>query len=104
MKAKEGSPYEFPESLIQLQAVWNQWVSVRGVEGITRKLVETSGLPNYNDYSTINRRIRKIEPCFELPQSGSCCASSDGTGMKMHKAGEYRQIKYRGSKEDGSKL
>ena len=95
-EGKRGSPYEFPKSLIELQAVWNQWVSVRGVEGITRKLVEVAGLPNYNDYSTINRRIRKIEPCFELPTSGSCCASSDGTGMRMHNAGEYRHIKYRG--------
>ena len=103
-EGKRGSPYEFPESLIRLQAVWNQWVSVRGVEGITRKLVEVAELPNYNDYSTINRRVRKIEPCFELPTSGSCCASSDGTGMRMHSAGEYRHIKYRGKQRRWLKI
>jgi hypothetical protein len=103
-EGKRGSPYEFPESLINLQAVWNQWVSVRGVEGITRKLVEIAGLPDYNDYSTINRRVRKIEPYFELPQSGSCCASSDGSGMRMHNAGEYRQIKYRGKQRKWIKV
>lgn len=97
-QGKRGRPYEFPESLIELQAVWNQWVGVRGVEGITRKLVEVAKLPDFNDYSTINRRVQKIQPCFELPKHGFCSASTDGTGMKMHNAGEYRQVKYGGKK------
>ena len=97
-KGKRGAPFEYPESLINQQAVWNQWVGVRGVEGITRKLVETAQLPEFNDYSTINRRVCKIEPCFELPKHGFCSVSTDGTGMKMHHAGEYRRVKYGGKK------
>src|SRR3989338_11515566 len=93
---KVGARYQFPNSLINLQAVWNQWVSVRAVEGITRKLVGEARLPDFNDYSTINRRISKVETSFELPKEGFCSASSDGTGMKMHNAGEYRKIKYGG--------
>lgn len=96
---KIGAPYTFPESLIRLQAVWNQWVGVRQVEGITRSLVAIAQVPEFNDYSTINRRIRKLTITFELPKSGSCCVSTDGTGMKMHNAGEYRQIKYGGKKK-----
>ena len=91
---KVGRPYEFPESLIKLQAVWNQWVSVRQVEGITRTLVEAAQLPDFNDYSTINRRVRKVDPVFELPKQGFCSVSTDGSGMKMNQAGEYRYDKY----------
>src|SRR3989338_7664300 len=91
---KVGRPYEFPESLIKLQAVWNQWVGVRQVEGITRKLVEAAQLPDFNDYSTINRRVRKVDPVFELPKQGFCSVSTDGSGMKMNQAGEYRYDKY----------
>ena len=93
-KCKRGRPFEFPESLIEVQAVWNQWTGVRQVEGITRKLVEFAKLPAFNDYSTINRRIRELELGFELPKQGFCSVSTDGTGMKMHHAGEYRRIKY----------
>jgi hypothetical protein len=95
---KRGKPFVFPESLIRLQAVWNQWVGVRQVEGITRDLVKVAKLPKYNDYSTVNRRIRKIEVNFELPKHGFCSVSTDGSGIKMHHAGEYRQIKYGGKK------
>lgn len=95
---KVGAPYVFPESLIEWQALINQWVGVRGVEGVTRALVEKELLPEFNDYSTINRRVKKIEPCFDLPKHGFCSVSTDGTGIKMHHAGEYRQIKYGGSK------
>lgn len=91
---KRGSPFKFPESLIKLQAVWNQWVGVRQVEGITRKLFEFAKLPAYNDFSTINRRIRKINTSFELPKHGFCSTSSDGSGMKMNEAGEYKYDKY----------
>lgn len=93
-KDKVGRPYEFPESLIQLQAVWNQWIGVRQVEGITRQLVKISELPDFNDYSTISRRISQIETTFELPKSGFCSVSTDGSGMKMNSAGEYRYDKY----------
>ena len=93
-KGKRGRPFEFPNSLIEHQAVWNQWVGVRQVEGITRQLVAVAKLPDFNDYSTINRRIKNIEPCFELPKHGFCSASSDGSGFKMHNAGEYRTTKY----------
>jgi len=97
-KGKKGKPFEFPESLIELQAVWNQWVGLRGVEGITRKLVEMNKLPKFNDFSTINRRIRKVNTSFQLPKHGFCSVSTDGSGIKMHHAGEYRQIKYGGKK------
>lgn len=95
---KKGAPYEFPNSLIELQAAWNQLVGLRQVEGITRQLVAMAQLPDFNDYSTINRRIRKLDLKFELSKNGFCSISSDGSGIKMHNAGEYRQIKY-GSKQ-----
>ncbi|MFQ5621406.1 MAG: transposase [Candidatus Nanoarchaeia archaeon] len=95
-KGKRGRPFEFPESLIKLQAVWNQWISLRSIKGLTRKLVEIAKLPKFNDYSTINRRIRQIDTSFALPKHGFCSASTDGSGMKMHQAGEYRQLKYGG--------
>ena len=91
---KVGRPYEFPESLIKLQAVWNQWIGVRQVEGLTRKLVEAAQLPDFDDYSTINRRVRRIGTFFELPKQGFCSVSCDGSGMKMNQAGEYRYDKY----------
>lgn len=91
---KVGRPYFFPESLIKLQAVWNQWVGVRQVEGITRKLVEVTQIPNFDDYSTVNRRVRKIDTTFALPKQGFCSVSCDGSGMKMNQTGEYRYDKY----------
>lgn len=97
-KDKVGARYVFPESLIELQAVWNQWVGVRQIEGMTRDLVKIAGLPAFNDYSTISRRIKKIDTSIELPRVGFCSASTDGTGIKMYNAGEYRQTKYGGKK------
>jgi len=90
---KVGAKYEFPESLIRLQAVWHQWVDYRGIEGITRKLVEAAQLPAFNDYSTINRRVNRTDTNFALPKT-DCCVSTDGSGMKFENAGEYRARMY----------
>jgi len=38
-KGKRGAPYQFPESLIKLQAVWTQFHSYRVAEGMTRMVV-----------------------------------------------------------------
>ena len=93
-RGKVGALYDYPESLIRLQAVWHQWIDYRGIEGITRTLVEVANLPAFNDYSTINRRVNKAEVSFTLPQSGSCAVSTDGSGMKFENAGEYRARMY----------
>ena len=50
---KCGAPYLFPNSLIKLQAIWLNYFSYRGAEGITRQLVNLGLLPEFNDYSTI---------------------------------------------------
>ena len=91
---KRGAQYLFPESLIKLQAVWNQWVDFRGVEGITRKLKEFALIPEYNDFSTINRRVNQIEAEIILPQKGTISVSCDGSGMKMTNRGDYKETKY----------
>lgn len=90
---KVGAQYEFPESLIRLQAVWHQWIDYRGIEGVTRKLVAAAQLPAFNDYSTINRRVNSTNTDFTLPK-GDCCVSTDGSGMKFENAGEYRARMY----------
>ena len=92
-RGKVGSKYEFPESLIRLQAVWHQWVDYRGIEGVTRKLVEAAQMPAFNDYTTINRRVNRLDIRFELPFK-DCCVSTDGSGMKFENSGEYRARMY----------
>jgi len=93
-KNKVGRPYEYPESLIKLQAIWYQWFDYRGIEGITRKLVEIAKLPGFNDYSTINRRINKLDVEFQLPKNKNICVSVDKSGMKFENSGEYRARMY----------
>lgn len=93
-KEKRGAPFEFPESLIQLQAVWGQWVNYRGLEGITRKLHEYELVPKYNDFSTIYRRIIKTNVELELPLDKNISVASDGSGIRMCKGGTYREKKY----------
>jgi hypothetical protein len=93
-KGKRGAPFQFPESLIRLQGVWHQHVDYREVEGITRRVVATAQIPDFNDYSTINRRVNKLNLEFEIPRHGFVSASTDGSGLKSNNAGEYREEKY----------
>ena len=93
-KNKVGAPYQFPESLIELQAVWSQLVNYRGVEGMTRAAVEAGNLPQYNDFSTINRRVNSMSTKITLPDAKDIYASTDGTGVKFNMSGEYFQEKY----------
>ena len=93
-KGKVGAKYEYPESLIKLQAVWHQLIDYRGVEGVTRKLCEFGELPQYNDFSTINRRVNRMDADVKLPVGSSFAAACDGSGMKFGDAGEYRERMY----------
>ena len=91
---KRGHPFEFPESLIEFQAVLSQWIDCRGLEGVTRRLVMYTTLPKYNDYSTINRRINKVDTTLILPKEGLISVACDGSGMKRTNDGEYKHSMY----------
>lgn len=91
---KRGTPYKFPDSLIKLQAVWLNFFSYRGAQGITEKFVEFGLLPEFNDYSTIQRRVINLD--LEIPKSESkeISVSTDGSGVKMNMSGEYFEQMY----------
>jgi hypothetical protein len=92
---KIGRPFEFPNSLITLQAVWHaKSIPVRMIEGITRKLVELAKLPAYNDYSTINRRINRLDVRLNIPEGNDLFLSGDGSGVQAVEGGEYLRTKY----------
>lgn len=92
---KAGAPYQFPKSMIELQALWRaKGHDYRGIEGITRALVERAELRKYNDFSTVNRRVNKLALTFLLPKDDHLVIGTDGTGMQVISGGEYLREKY----------
>ena len=93
-KGKVGAPYQFPKSLIRLQAFWAQCYNYRAVEGITRQICSFAQIPQYNDYTTIWRRVTQFDEPLPKPKGDTISASTDGSGMKMNMSGEYFEEKY----------
>ena len=91
---KVGRPFEFPESLIKLQSIWAHFLDYRGVQGITEMICDIGKIPQFNHYSTINRRINKMKVHFQLPRNKEINVACDGSGMKMNMSGEYFYEKY----------
>ena len=93
-KGKRGALFQFPNSLIKLQAIWLNFFSYRGAEGITRQLASLRVLPKYNDYSTIQRRVMNLDLKIPKPKSKEIFVSTDGSGVKMNMSGEYFEQMY----------
>jgi Transposase DDE domain len=93
-KGKRGAPYKFPESLIKLQSVWTQFFSYRVAEGLTRDITKLAGIPDYDDYSTICRRVNEMQTTIPAPKKENISVATDGSGIKMNMGCEYFQEKY----------
>ncbi len=91
---KKGTPFQFPESFIKWLAMLSQWISNRGLQGVTRRFQMYGLIPKEADYSTINIRVNKIDTSFVLPKEGHISVSTDGSGMKMTNRGDYKETKY----------
>lgn len=92
---KEGRPFQFPKSLIEVQALWHAiGHPYRFIEGMTRQLCETAQLRDYNDYSTTNRRVNDLTLTFILPKDNHLILGTDGTSMQAKSGGEYMREKY----------
>lgn len=96
---KRGAQFQFPDSFIEWLAVLNQWISNRGLQGVTRRFQMYGLIPKEADYSTISIRINKIDTSFELPKEGNISVSTDGSGMKMTNRGDYKETKYGNGKK-----
>lgn len=94
-RGKVGQPYQFPKSLIEIQGVWHaKSHPFRMIEGMTRELSRIADLPAYNDYSTVNRRVNKLDVKLEPPTGDNLVLFSDGSGMQAIAGGEYLREKY----------
>lgn len=92
---KPGAPYLFPNSLINLQAIWHaKTIPYRMIEGMTRDLSKIGQLPEYNDYSTVNRRVNRLAFALEPPKGDNIVVFSDGSSMQAVAGGEYLREKY----------
>ncbi len=93
-QGKKGSPFKFPNSMIEFQSLFVEKFSTRGAESITRKLEEYKLIPKCNDHATIHRRILKMDLKFAVPKGVEIHEGTDGSGFKMTNGGEYFQDKY----------
>jgi hypothetical protein len=92
---KVGAKFKFPTSLIELQAIWHaKSHPFRSIEGLTRDLCKIGQIPAYNDYSTVNRRMNKLDYVLEVPEGENIVVFSDGTGLQAVAGGEYLREKY----------
>jgi hypothetical protein len=92
---KVGALYRFPKTLIELQALWHALrLPYRMIEGMTYELAQLGHLPEYNDYSTVNRRVNELDFRLAVPQGDCMVVFSDGSGMQAVNGGEYLREKY----------
>jgi hypothetical protein len=92
---KVGRPYEFPESLIKLQAVWHvKQISFRSIEGVTRQLFSLSALPAFNTYTNTCRRTNELETALQIPEGDTLRLFCDGGSFQVVEGGEYLREKY----------
>lgn len=103
-KGKRGTPYLYPNSMIQFQSFFVEKFHTRGAEAITRKLESYNLIPKCNDHSTIHRRILEMDLKFEIPKGIELHTGTDGSGMKMTNSGEYFQSKYGKTRRKFAKL
>lgn len=91
---KVGRPFKFPNSLMQYLAVWHQWVDYRGLEGISRCLVDLGLIPYSDDYTTAWYRIHDFVPSIKLPSYKELNTATDGTGCRKRNGGTYKEFRY----------
>jgi hypothetical protein len=94
-EGKVGAPYRFPNTLIELQALWHALhLPYRMIEGMTCELAKLGHLPDYDDYSTVNRRVNELNFRLAAPQGENIVVFNDGSGMQAVNGGEYLREKY----------
>jgi len=96
-KNKRGRPYEYPNSFMQFLAfLYIAFLPFRQLEGFLRGLSKYIPKLKAADYTTIFKRLKKIEIEFPLQElDNDIIVAIDSTGMKVSSRGEWIRHKWK---------
>jgi hypothetical protein len=92
---KEGALYRYPDSFVQLLGYMRAYFHLpyRQTEGVVRAHAGKE-IPSIPDYSTINRRINKLNIKINEKIGNDIIIALDSTGIKIANRGEWLRHKW----------
>src|ERR671924_1494752 len=92
---KVGEPYDYPNSFVQLLGYMRAYFHLpyRQAEGVVRAHASNK-LPSIPDYSTINRRVNKLDIRINKRIGNDIVIVLDSTGIKVTNRGEWLPHKW----------
>ena len=92
---KEGASYKYPESFVQLLGYMRAYFHLpyRQTEGVVRAHADKE-IPSIPDYSTINRRVNKLDIKINEKIGNDIIIALDSTGIKVTNRGEWLPHKW----------
>ena len=94
-EGKVGEPYDYPDSFIQLLGYMRAYFHLlyRQTEGVVIAHASTK-VPGIPHYSTISRRINRLEIKINEKLGNDIVIALDSTGIKVANRGEWMQHKW----------
>jgi Transposase DDE domain len=94
-EGKEGAAYRYPDSFVQLLGYMRVYFHLpyRQTEGVVRAHANNK-VPSVPDYSTINRRINKLDIKLNNRIGDDIVIVLDSTGIKVTNRGEWLPHKW----------
>jgi Transposase DDE domain len=84
-EGKVGEPYHYPESFVQLLGYMQAYfhLAYRQTEGVVVKAHARRKVPSIPDYSTISRRVNKVDIKIDKRIGNDIVIALDSTGIKV---------------------
>lgn len=91
---KEGALYRYPESFVQLLAYMRAYFHLpyRQTEGVVK--AHARSIPSIPDFSTISRRVNKLDVRVNERLGNDIVIALDSTGIKVSNRGEWLRHKW----------
>ncbi|HET7344540.1 MAG TPA: transposase, partial [Nitrososphaeraceae archaeon] len=88
---KEGASYRYPDSFVQLLGYMRAYFHLpyRQTEGVVREHAGEKAPSSIPNYSTINRRINKLDIKINERTGNDIVIVLDSTGIKVTNRGEW---------------
>jgi len=93
-EGKVGEPYHYPESFVQLLGYMRAYfhLAYRQTEGVVK--AHARKVPSIPDYSTISRRVNKLDIQIDKRIGNDIVIALDSTGIKVANRGEWIRDKW----------